>query len=80
MRLTRVRFTVRRLMIAVAFLAVALGGSISAYRWGMREICLVEADYFRDRSARAASPMLRAENNEMVTFYERRWRSFGGGR
>jgi len=41
---------------------------------------LVEADYFRDRSARAASPMLRAENNEMVTFYERRWRSFGGGR
>ena len=78
MRLPRVRFTVRRLMIAVAILAAFLGGSISAYRWCMREICLTEASYFRDRSARSGNPVFKAENDEMAAHYERLWRSYGG--
>ena len=73
------RFTVRRLMISVAILAVFLGGSISAHRWIMRGICLTESEYFHGRETRAGSPMLKAENAQQAAYYERLWRSYGGG-
>ena len=71
MRLTRVRFTVRQMMIAVAILAAALGCLVLPYREFNYQISLVEAEYYHYRAEEETNPALKAEYAELATKYER---------
>ena len=80
MRLTRVRFTVRQMMIAVAISAVALGCLVLAYREANYQICLVEAEYYHYRAKEETNPVLKAEYAERTAEYERLKHYYGSGR
>jgi hypothetical protein len=67
-------------MFVVAIMGLVLGGSISAYRWGMREICLVEARHYRASAVETRDPITKAEYDKLAERYESRYRSYGGSR
>jgi type II secretory pathway component PulJ len=71
MRLTRVRFTVRRMMVAVAISAVVLGCLVLAHREVNYQHSLVEAEYYHYRAEEVTNPALKAEYAELATRYDR---------
>jgi hypothetical protein len=71
MRPTRVRFTVRRMMVAVAVSAVALGFLVLAHREVNYRICLVEAENYHYRAQEETDPARKAEYARLATEYDR---------
>ena len=68
MRMPRVRFTVRRMMLAVAIIAITLGVGIEACRLKrFREECLLKANYHAG---------LEVMNSESARFSESRIASY----
>jgi hypothetical protein len=80
MRLTHVRFTVRRMMAGVAIFAVVLGLLVLADREANRQINLVESEHWHYRAsvekapARKAELLKRAETHDrLIRYYEFGW-------
>jgi hypothetical protein len=79
MPMPRVRFTVRRMTVAVAISGVVFGLLVLAYREGNRRINLVEAGYCRSRAEEETDPVQKAIWVERAAKLDRIARDYGHG-
>jgi hypothetical protein len=69
----------RRMMIAVAILAVIFGLLVLAHREAMRQINLVESEHYRHRAQEETDPARKAEYAELAAEFDRLRRYYERG-